>query len=136
MSAPGEELRPIATHFELLGYEVEIDADGDLTARHPTDVDFVVRPMHAGVLLMALFRLNEAAQGDKQGVRRLVRKMNEQAIAMRIVVPPGHADLLQVEAWLPLPYERVAFGRFLALCQHEARLHPLADEATLKAYLT
>jgi hypothetical protein len=104
-------LSELKTHLEFFGYEVTVDEDGDVLARHARHFNSSVTKFQGGVLVMATFGGMEAEESNESDVLREINRFNSESALTLAFLNPSRG--IAISAWYPLPYNKVNFSTFI-----------------------
>ncbi len=107
----------IASHLEFLGYSIEPTEDERFHARHGSKPNFLAREFRGGCLITAWWDVNEAGADDREGLLEAVNRMNAGAAVARYYIDSDND--FAAEAYYQSPYDRVTFGQFMDLWDHD-----------------
>ncbi len=107
------DLDQVARHLEFLGYEVSLEEEGRLVARHNAKPNMVARDFKGGCLLTSFFGADRAASHNRQGYLETINSLNSPATVTRFYADSDND--FATEAFYNYPYDRAAFGRFMEL---------------------
>lgn len=125
------ETTPFRTHLEFLGYQVRDDGEA-LFAVHPSELNIIVKPGAGGALVTSYLGCTPEAKSDRTGVLGFVNDLNQRTL-MAVFYLDRDSDLA-ISAFFVGDYERVNFGRFVEIWQHDtARL--VEDQDRARKYL-
>lgn len=108
----GPDLAPFAEHLGFLGYTVE-EGDGLLRATHERHLNFTLRGLSGGVMLLAYFEGREE-QIDQRRLE-LAEGLNQAATSARYYWDDD-SDLI-VESWFPGEHDQQRFAVFMEAWQ-------------------
>lgn len=100
--------KQMADHLSFLGYEIE-DREKTIGARHATHFNILIYEIGGGVLFKVSFNSEDGASDD--ALRLMANDVNTDAIASRFYLSKDRAFI--GESWLPMHYDRSAFGSFM-----------------------
>ncbi|SRR6266446_4247876 len=105
-------LKQLAEHLTYAGYEVEEPAEGRVSAKHRSKLDFSLKVFRNGILLAATFATQTAEiEKDELAYKKLLNDMNRYLTVLR-VYDRDHKQLV-LEAWYPPHYDKREFAAFL-----------------------